>query len=247
MPAKAVVSQADIVESLRQMGVREGDGVMVHSSLSSIGYVEGGAPTVVEAFLALLGQQGTLMVPTFTHSSTEYFDPLESPSKNGAITEAVRRHPAACCSLHPTYAVTVIGPNAEELIEDDLERGALGRDCALDRLAQKGGWILLLGVDHQANSIIHIGEDYAGDPGRHTRFSPQNPKGVILKHPERGEMEVLLTSMMGSTVAFEKMEEELRRRGQIVDGQIGAARCKLMKGRDVLNATENILRPIFAS
>ena len=55
MPAKAVVSQADIVESLRQMGVREGDGVMVHSSLSSIGYVEGGAPTVVEAFLALLG------------------------------------------------------------------------------------------------------------------------------------------------------------------------------------------------
>ena len=107
--------------------------------------------------------------------------------------------------------------------------------------------MLLLGVDQQANSIIHIGEDYAGDPGRHTRFSPQNPKAVILKHPERGEMEVLLTSMMGSTVAFEKMEEELRRRGQIVDGKIGAARCALMKGRDVLKATEDILRPIFAA
>ena len=55
MSAKAVVGQGEIVASLRQMGLREGDGVMVHSSLSSIGHVEGGAATVVEAFLALLG------------------------------------------------------------------------------------------------------------------------------------------------------------------------------------------------
>ncbi len=246
MSAKTVVTQRDIAEGLRPMGLREGDRVMVHSSLSSMGHVEGGSQSVVEAFLEILGPQGTLMVPTFTHSGTEYFDPLVSPSKNGAITEAVRRHPAARRSLHPTHAVAVIGPDAEALIRDDLERGALGRDCALDRLARKGGWVLLLGVDHQVNSTIHIGEDYAGDPDRHARFSPQNPKAVILNHPERGEMEVLLTSMMGSTVAFKKMEEELRRRGQIVDGRIGAARCQLMKGQDVVDATMDILQPILA-
>lgn len=241
------VTRQDIAAGLRAMGLWEEDGVMVHSSLSSMGYVEGGAPAVVEAFLEVLGPEGTLMVPTFTHSGTEYFDPLESPSRNGAITEAARRFPGAVRSLHPTHAVTVIGPDAEALVRDDLERGALGKDCAVDRLARRGGWVLLLGVDHQANSTIHIGEDYAGDPDRHKHWSPENPKRVILNHPEHGEIEVLLTSMMGSTVAFDRMDEALRARGQVTDGRIGEAKCQIMKGQDVIEATVDILKPIFSA
>ena len=48
------------------------------------------------------------------------------------------------------------------LVEDNLNRGDLGRDCALDRLMQEGGYVFLPGVDHTSNSAIHIGEDYAG-------------------------------------------------------------------------------------
>jgi len=214
---------------------------MVHSSLKSLGHVEAGAVTVVEALLGVLDKNGTLMVPTFTHSGTEYFDPLESPSRNGAITEAVRHRPESVRSLHPTHAVTVIGPDADELVENDLNCGALGKGCALDLLSQRKGRILLLGVNHEVNSIIHIGEDYAGDPDRHKLWSPQYPKRVILKHPERGEEVVLLTSMMGRTVAFERMEGELRKRGQIVDGRLGEADCQLMKGSDVIVATQYIL------
>ena len=246
MGAQPVVGRRQIADGLRQMGLRSGDGTVVHSSLSSMGRVEGGAQAVVEAFLEVLGPQGILMVPTFTHSGTEYFDPVQSPSKNGAITEAARHYPGARRSLHPTHAVTVIGPEADALIRDDLERGPLGRDCALDRLAKKGGWILLLGVSHQVNSTIHVGEDYAGDPDRHKRWNPDNPKRVILNHPETGETEVLITSMMGGTVAFEKMEGALRARGQIADGRIGAARCQLMRGQHVIDATADILRPLLA-
>ncbi|NKB67468.1 MAG: hypothetical protein GKR89_10435 [Candidatus Latescibacteria bacterium] len=241
------IGNANIVEGLHEIGLAGGDQVVVHSSLSSMGHVEGGAPTVVTAFLDVLGVAGTLVVPTFTHSGTEYFDPLGSPSKNGAITEAARAWEGAVRSLHPTHAVTAIGPAGQELVADDLQRGALGRDCALDRLAQMGGWVLLLGVDHQVNSTIHVGEDYAGDPDRHKRWSPDNPKRVVLNHPEQGEMEVLLTSMMGSTVAFGRMEETLRQRGQIRDGQLGAAPCQLMRGRDVIAATLDILRPILGA
>ena len=235
------VTRADIIASIESMGLKAGDRVMVHSSLSSIGHVDGGAPTVVEAFLDVLGPTGTLMVPTFTHSGCQYFDPLVTPSLNGAITEAARAFPGALRSLHPTHAATALGADAEELMRDDLDRGALGRDCALDRLIKKGGYIFLLGVDQKSNSSIHIGEDYAGDD-RHKAISPENPKIVILKHPERGEQKVTLTEMMGGTVAFDRMDEVLRVRGQIVDGTIGKAICQLMKGEDIIAAKLDILK-----
>ena len=95
-------------------------------------------------------------------------------------------------------------------------------------------------MDHTSNSAIHIGEDYAG-ADRLGMISPEKPKGVVLNHPEDGEMEVTLTEMMGSTVAFERMEEVLRARGQIVDGTIGKAKCQKMKGADILAATVEIL------
>ncbi len=234
------VTRTDITTSLSAMGLKAGDRVMVHSSLSSMGHVEGGAATVVQAFLDVLGPEGTLMVPTFTHSSCEYFDPLKSPSLNGAVTEAARRFPGAVRSLHPTHAVTAIGPDAGSLVEADLNRGALGKGCALDRLLKKGGYIFLLGVDHTSNSSIHIGEDYAG-ADRHGRFSPEKPEVVVLNHPEHGEMDITLTEMMGHTPAFARIEEVLRARGRIVDGTIGEAKCQMMKGEELLAATVEIL------
>ena len=235
------VVRSDVIRSLESMGLKAGDRVMVHSSLSSMGHVEGGAPTVLQAFLDVLGAAGTLMVPTFTHSGCQYYDPLLTPSLNGAITEAARSLPGAIRSLHPTHAVTVVGPDAEDLVEDDLDRGALGRDSALDRLIKKGGHVFLLGVDHRANSSIHIGEDYAGDD-RQVSISPDHPKVVVLNHPQRGEEEVTLTEMMGSTIAFDRMEEVLRSRDQVVEGKIGEATCQLMKGEDIIAATVDILR-----
>ena len=235
------VVRSDVIRSLESMGLKAGDRVMVHSSLSSMGHVEGGAPTVLQAFLDVLGAAGTLMVPTFTHSGCQYYDPLLTPSLNGAITEAARSLPGAIRSLHPTHAVTVVGPDAEDLVEDDLDRGALGRDSALDRLIKKGAHVFLLGVDHRANSSIHIGEDYAGDD-RQASISPDHPKVVVLNHPQRGEEEVTLTEMMGSTIAFDRMEEVLRSRDQVVEGKIGEATCQLMKGEDIIAATVDILR-----
>ena len=235
------VVRSDVIRSLESMGLKAGDRVMVHSSLSSMGHVEGGAPTVLQAFLDVLGAAGTLMVPTFTHSGCQYYDPLLTPSLNGAITEAARSLPGAIRSLHPTHAVTVVGPDAEDLVEDDLDRGALGRDSALYRLIKKGGHVFLLGVDHRANSSIHIGEDYAGDD-RQASISPDHPKVVVLNHPQRGEEEVTLTEMMGSTIAFDRMEEVLRSRDQVVEGKIGEATCQLMKGEDIIAATVDILR-----
>jgi aminoglycoside 3-N-acetyltransferase len=237
------VTRDDVVAELGRMGLTAGDRVMLHSSLSSMGCVEGGAGTVVEAFLEILGAEGMLMVPTFIFSGATYFDPVATRSKCGAITEAVRLHPRAVRSYHPTHAVAVIGPDGADLVAGDAYARALGVGCALHRMIQAGGKVFLLGVGQGTNSAIHVGEDLAGDPDRHKRFTPVNPGRVTLNHPEKGEIEIELTSMMGHTRAFDELEELLRSQGQIRDGKIGEARCQVMEGGDVVSGTVEILAP----
>ena len=60
-----MLTQSEIQQSLKDLGLGPGDHVLVHSSLSSLGPVEGGAVTVVDAFLDVLSPEGTLVVPTF--------------------------------------------------------------------------------------------------------------------------------------------------------------------------------------
>ncbi|MCE7980447.1 MAG: hypothetical protein DYG89_04590 [Caldilinea sp. CFX5] len=103
------LSREQIVNELYRLGLGAGQIVFVHSSLSSLGHVQGGAATVVDAFLAVLGVTGTLVVPTFTfaHGRAEepIFDPYHDRSEMGAITEAVRTRPGARRSCHLLHGV----------------------------------------------------------------------------------------------------------------------------------------------
>ena len=99
---KTRIDRGTIVAGLREVGVGEGDLLQVHSSLSSFGYVEGGAKCVVDALLEAVGPSGTVMVPTFNHGRADIFDVATTPSVNGAVTEALRERPEARRSVHPT-------------------------------------------------------------------------------------------------------------------------------------------------
>ncbi|MBQ1607625.1 MAG: AAC(3) family N-acetyltransferase, partial [Lachnospiraceae bacterium] len=58
------VTKTDIVTDLKKLGLKQGDTVMVHTALKSIGYVCGGAQTVIEALIEVVGEDGTIMMPT---------------------------------------------------------------------------------------------------------------------------------------------------------------------------------------
>jgi aminoglycoside 3-N-acetyltransferase len=143
---RTVVTQDHIVAGLKALGLESGDMVQVHSALSSFGYVKGGPETVVDAFLDVLGPSGTLMVPTFNHMAREAFDgsdeifDLETTrSVNGAITEAVRKRPAAHRSLHPTHPYAAIGSAAEWLISEHLNLLTFDARSPLGKLVSEGG------------------------------------------------------------------------------------------------------------
>ena len=114
------MTRDDISQALRALGLAAGDVVMVHSSLRSIGYVEGGADAVVDALLDVLGSSGTLVVPTFTpshgHEADPVFDPARDPSEVGRITEVVRTRPGARRSVHLLHSVAALGGRSAEIV-----------------------------------------------------------------------------------------------------------------------------------
>src|SRR5262249_26453978 len=152
------VTRDDLVAGLRALEIGEGMVLQVHSSLSQLGFVEGGAEKVVDALLEVVGPEGTVMVPTFNHGAADVFDVRTTPSRNGAVTEALRRRPEAYRSIHPTHPYAAIGKHAAALVAGHPEAGTFGRRSPLGKLADLGGSILLLGVGMNRNTAAHIGE-----------------------------------------------------------------------------------------
>lgn len=163
------------------LGLSEGDTVIVHSSLSSIGYVVGGAQAVVLAILDVIGAAGTLVVPTHSgdlsdpsrwenppvpedwwpviRATMPHFDPSLTPTrKMGAVPEVVRHLPGASRSAHPAHSFCAVGPNARTITSD--HRLAFGFDnfSPLARLYDLNARILLLGVGHDRNTSLHLAE-----------------------------------------------------------------------------------------
>src|SRR5579875_789667 len=163
------LSKDAIVDDLQALGLSAGAVVLVHSSLRSLGWVDGGAATVIDALCAAVSPGGTILVPTLTGTAQDgpehppVFDPRHTPCWTGTIPETFRALPEARRSRHPTHSVGVIGPVAEMLI-DGHEYCAT--PCAgqspYGRLAQTGGLILLLGVTHESNTCLHMIEELAG-------------------------------------------------------------------------------------
>ncbi|MCD6360605.1 MAG: AAC(3) family N-acetyltransferase [Armatimonadetes bacterium] len=230
---KPVVTRADIVAGLRAIGLQSGDLVQVHSSLSAFGYVEGGADTVVDALLEVLGPEGTLMVPTFNHGREKIFDPETSPSVSGRITEVVRLRPEAHRSIHPTHPYAAIGPLAEWLTAGHLETGTFALDSPLGKLIRRGGKILLLGVGMNANTAAHVAEAAYGAPCLGIR---EYPRKVRLDGRVIEAWGVRFRSGP-CKVEWDPIERTMRSRGMIRDGRIGMADLMLMLGRDMYDVT----------
>lgn len=137
-----MLNQSAIANGLRELGLKNGDIVLLHSSLISLGKVNGGPAAVVDAFLDVIGAEGTLLVPVF--------------GALGILTDEVKNRPGAVISPCPVGTLAAIGKDAEELCRDHWKaETAHGNDTPYTRLAEKGGFICLLGVDQDRNTTLH--------------------------------------------------------------------------------------------
>jgi len=229
-----MVNRQDIVEGLHKLGLRIGDVVIVHSSLSSFGKVDGGADTVVDALLDVIGEQGTLIVPTF-NAEPGIFDIAKTPSLSGAITEAVRKRDNAIRSNHPTHSVAAIGQLADVITEDHDKVHPFARGSAFFKALQANAKILQLGITHTSNSMIHLAEEIQNVP----YLDRQRYVGIKTKS---GKIIHKWIRQPGCSRGFDALDEPLEIGDQIKETPIGDCRARLMTARTVVEAAIELLK-----
>ena len=235
-----MLTQAQIVSALQAVGVAAGDRLLVHSSMRALGPVVDGATTVLAALLEVLGPAGLLVMPTFHYQIPEpCYDPGQTPSRTGVLTQQLWQHPLARRSLHPTHSVAAIGYDAAAFTDRHLG-SACGVGSPLDRLAQAGGKVLLLGVTHTSNTTIHVGEAHAGLRKFPAWTGPAPVARVRL--PDGQLLETTLDTSSSCSAAFNALDLPLRRRGAIRDFRLGLAPCMLLNGLDIIAATVALTR-----
>ena len=243
-----MTTKEDLEHNIRALGLGPGDHVVVHTSLRKVGHVDGGPRALLDAFLDVLGPEGTVLVPTFTYSfsgrpGTDPFDRWStSGSRTGIFAETVRTDPRAFRSAHPTHSVAAIGARAQEFTEGHESISALGIGSPMHKAAVAGGYILLVGVTHNRNSSIHVGEVLADAPYIREHFC-EDWKRTARVVREDGQIEEvpLHPEIPGCSAGFDIIDGPLRTRGVIKDGKIGNAYSMLMKGLEMLAVVQEVL------
>jgi aminoglycoside 3-N-acetyltransferase len=224
-----------LLEGFRDLGVKEGDTLLVHSSYKSLGEVDGGPQTVIRALETALGSEGTLIMPTFNFDFNKGapWDVRTTPSKMGVLTELVRLDPRSKRVFHPFYSFAILGKHAE-MLGSLRYKSSYERNSVFGRLRDLDGKIMVIGLSY-TNSMTffhHIeqmeGVDY--------RFLKQFTGEVT---DENGNtytdtFEMLVRDIdKGVITEVDPMGELMEQAGIIKVRRIGEADVKLMKANEV--------------
>lgn len=252
---KKPVTRRRMVQQLKDLGLQAGDTVMAHSSLGAMGYVEGGADTVIDALLDVLGPTGTLLVPAYPIRdwSTESLHNLpvlerDSESRMGAITNSLMRRKGVVRSLHPSHSWIGVGPQADFLLRDHHQSiTPCGPNTPFDRMLQIDGWVVTLGSPWGKCTFWHVIEDRVSYPLNvyfHETFSApvRFPDGSLKQVPFK-----IHDPALGKVRIDRRRDHELmildrfQRYGLVRKGSIGSGEAVAVRARDFLEGLKLLL------
>jgi aminoglycoside 3-N-acetyltransferase len=184
-----------MADDLRNLGVEDGETLMVHAALSAFGYVVGGTTAVLEALYDAVGEDGTIMMPAFTGELTDpknwfkppvpeewwprirdempVFDPARTACSGlGVLAEMFRNEPGTLRSDHPVSSFTARGPKAEILLSNHSLDQRFGPESPLGRLCNLNGKVALLGAPYESITLLHMTSYLTGSDDQFTQRSP---------------------------------------------------------------------------
>ncbi|MFF7445156.1 MULTISPECIES: AAC(3) family N-acetyltransferase [unclassified Streptomyces] len=250
-PTGPLVTRGTLAADLRELGVQDGETLLVHSSLKSLGWVCGGPVAVVQALLDALGPNGTLVVPTQTgdlsdpalwanppvpeewwdtiRTAMPPYDPLLTPSRGvGVLPETVRTWPGALRSAHPQTSFAALGPRAAQVLDGHATDCRLGERSPLARLEALPARVLLLGAGYDTCTSFHLAEYRIPSPL--VRVGRPGPAGWET-----------VTEVAISSDRFDELGHDFERDRPVVRGTVGAAAARLFPVADAVAYAERWL------
>ncbi|NHJ22007.1 MAG: aminoglycoside N(3)-acetyltransferase [Candidatus Lokiarchaeota archaeon] len=236
----------------KALGVKQGANVILHVSLSKIGWIIGGSVALLKALMETLTEEGTLVIPTFTgdNSDPSYwenppvpkswwekirkempaFEPEITPSRGiGKVAETFRSWPGVLRSNHPIASFAAWGKNANFITENHELEIDLGEGSPISRLYDLDGQILLIGVSHINNSSLHLAEYRSDFPGKRRRMT-----GSAVKVDNRNQW-VEWEELDINSDDFDRLGKDFELMTNYNPGKIGLAESRLISVREIVD------------
>jgi len=242
----------ELSDGFRRLGLEEGDRVLMHASLESMGSVDGGAAMVLHRLLKSIGKDGILLMPTFTsitrHGLTHdnytkagcwcegkenrhlpFIAELQPDKDMGEIAYRLCSWPSSRRSRHPAYSFVAVGENSDKLIR---EYSTLDPLQPLKALLKEDPVVLTVGVGLDSVSVIHVAEQ---------RLTPSKfVKERALTVTSKGQDWVDVTAI-GCSGGFQKLAQRISSE-KLEETQIGVAMATLYSTNGLLQVAEKVLR-----
>ncbi|MBM3143729.1 MAG: AAC(3) family N-acetyltransferase [Chloroflexi bacterium] len=239
-----MLTKNDLIEEFQTIGVEAGDSLLVHSSYKSFGGVEGGPQIVIDALLDVLGDEGTLIMPTFNFDfcTGEPWDARETPSHMGVITELVRKDPRSRRVFHPIYSFAIIGKQAEFLTRERY-KSSYGRNSLFGKLRELDGKIMVIGLRYNDSmTFFHHVEELEGVDYRYLKTFT----GMVTDedgNTYEDSFQMLVRDIeKGVETMVDPMGALAEEAGVIAVRQVGQAKVSLMKANAIYDFTAREMR-----
>jgi aminoglycoside 3-N-acetyltransferase len=266
---RAAIDQADaprtrtsLAADLRALGMAPGMTLLVHSSLSALGWVAGGPVAVIQALMDVVTPYGTLVMPAFTSDNSDpamwsrppvpaawvslirenmpaYEPAISSTRMMGRIAELFRTWPGALRSDHPQSSFAAWGRHAEAITREHALEGGLGDASPLARIYALDGSVLLLGVGFGNNTSFHLSEYRAGS-------SPWALTGAaMLENGQR--VWKTYREVDWNDEPFWEIGAAFALTGAVTRGPVGSAQALLFRQRPAVDFAQRWLAAVNAS
>lgn len=228
MEVLKIYTEDDLFTQLKEMKIDPQGTIMVHSSMKSIGEVENGADTVLDAFSKFM-KEGLLVFPTHTwdyiNTENPKFYVADSPSHVGILTELFRKRAKVIRSHHPTHSVAALGKDAYEFTKGDEKFDTpAARQSPYGKLLDQKAKIVLVGVDLKQNTFIHGIEEWLDIPDR---MGDTHQELVTVFSDDSEVSSPQKRHIPGISLHYWKVEKLLAEKGAIDYAQLGDAEVLL--------------------
>ena len=236
----------DISKVLKKNSIQNGDNIFLHVDAFVTAFLEGNSienkiETLISGITNYIGPTGTLVLPTFTYSSTKnnVYDPNKTQSEVGIVTEYFRKKKNVLRSLNPIFSVASIGKLSDNF-KNSSTSDCFGKGTCFDLMYKYNFWIVTLGCSFDRVTFIHYVDQFNNVSYRYFK----NFKSFIINDSNKIESNInyfVRDLDRKSSVNLNNLKLKLDEDGYLNRDQIGRANFLAVKSVDFFNVANEMI------